>query len=71
MDILIPDASQIMVHGREGEYLMDKSKWPKLLLPGEKEVQESEEGEGLTQEDSLISSKENVSGVCTIQDIGQ
>ena len=47
--------SKILVHGREGSYLMDKCKWPKLTIPIEKEVQVTKEMEGLTQEESLMS----------------
>ena len=47
--------SKILVHGREGNYLMDKCKWPKLIIPIEKEVQTTEEMEVLTQEESLMS----------------
>lgn len=32
-------ADKLVVHGREGAYLMDKDKWPKLLLPHELEKQ--------------------------------
>jgi hypothetical protein len=67
----ITAASQILVHGRDGEYLLDRCMWPKLLLPGEKEMQENEEGEGLTQEDSLLSTTENMSDLHFTQDIGQ
>lgn len=49
---LKPNSSQIVVHGREGQYLMDKSKWPELKLP--LAVTNCEEGEGLTQEESLM-----------------
>lgn len=34
---LTPDAHQFVVHVAEGSYLMDKSKWPKLTLPGERD----------------------------------
>jgi hypothetical protein len=43
-----------VVHGLDGEYLLDKCKWPKLNL-SQKAQQESEEMEGLTQEESLVS----------------
>jgi hypothetical protein len=52
---LIPSNAQFMVHGLDGEYLLDKCKWPKLNLSQEKTQQESEEMEGLTQEESLVS----------------
>jgi hypothetical protein len=32
-------ADKFVVHGREGAFLMDKDKWPKLLLPHELEKQ--------------------------------
>jgi hypothetical protein len=32
-------ADKLVVHGREGAYLMDKDKWPNLLLPHELEKQ--------------------------------
>lgn len=40
--------SQCIVHGYDGPFVMDKSKWPTLTLP--KEIEPTEE---LTQEDSL------------------
>lgn len=43
-----PSESYILVHGRDGPYLMEKAKWPVLTL-----VDENEPVEGLTQEDSL------------------
>jgi hypothetical protein len=30
---------ELVIHGREGVYLMDKDKWPNLLLPHELEKQ--------------------------------
>lgn len=49
-DIETPEKdNQIVVHGIEGPYLMDKSKWPILTLP-----EEGESIEGLTQEDALV-----------------
>lgn len=47
----IPVESQFVVHGAEGAYLMDKNKWPKLLLA--LETQEGEAMESLTQEESI------------------
>jgi hypothetical protein len=44
--------SQIVVHGREGPYLMDKARWPSLILPSEQEGEKDGMGE-LTQEDSM------------------
>jgi hypothetical protein len=46
------DNQQIWVHGREGCYLMDKNKWPKLTLPDK--AGESDATEGLTQEESQV-----------------
>lgn len=46
--------NKIVVHGREGTYLMDKDKWPKLVLPdvGEGQMVDSEpEIECVTQID--------------------
>lgn len=34
-DSLDKPGGQIVVHGREGPFLMDKSKWPTLTLPRE------------------------------------
>ena len=37
-----PEAeSQLLIHGRDGTYLMEKNKWPILTLPEEKEPVES------------------------------
>jgi len=33
--MLNPSKSQIEVHGAEGSYLMERSKWPTLMLPSE------------------------------------
>lgn len=46
--------SQCIVHGREGPYVMDKSKWSSLTLP------EDEPMEGLTQEDVETVEKEDM-----------
>lgn len=35
---LIPTEDQLLVHGRGGSYLMEKAKWPKLVLRGEKNL---------------------------------
>lgn len=35
-----PSESQILVHGRDGPYLMEKAKWPTLSLPKENEYVE-------------------------------
>jgi len=46
--------NKIVVHGREGTYLVDKDKWPKLVLPdvGEGQMVDSEpEIECVTQID--------------------
>lgn len=48
------DHSTFVVHGREGPYLMEKNRWPKLLLPNESESQEGEPVEVLTQDDSVV-----------------
>jgi hypothetical protein len=45
--------SLIVVHGREGPYLMDKGKWPALKLPMEQEGDKEGMGE-LTQEETLM-----------------
>jgi hypothetical protein len=49
LDQLITNESQFVVHGRDGSYLMDKCNWPKLSLPSEKNMQDSEGVEDLTQ----------------------
>ncbi|XP_066362446.1 uncharacterized protein [Miscanthus floridulus] len=59
--ILIPSDTQLLVHGADGDYLMEKDKWPKLLLASE--VQDSEPIESLTQEGVLFS--ENQIGFTT------
>lgn len=46
--------SQCIVHGREGPYVMDKSKWLSLTLPDDEPV------EGLTQEDVETVEKEDM-----------
>lgn len=51
---LIPEDHQLVVHGPEGKYLMEKAKWPILKLSTKKSGVE-EPVEGLTQEDSLVS----------------
>ena len=49
---------QIVVHGLDGSYLMDKNKWPKLTLPSE--AIETDPTEALTQEESgCVSRNEN------------
>lgn len=53
--------SQMVIHGRDGPYLMGTNKWPKLTLPSEKENMVGGGGwrgptEVLTQEDSLVNS---------------
>jgi hypothetical protein len=59
---LVPSNDQhIVVHGRDGCYLMDKNKWPKLVIPSE--VMEIELIEVLTQEESLISDTNKGVGV--------
>lgn len=45
---LMPSESQMVVHGAEGAYLMEKSKWPKLILADE--CREDDPIETLTQE---------------------
>lgn len=55
LEVLIPNDSQFVVHGREGSYLMDKSKWPNLCLPDESNNAATEAVEALTQEESLVS----------------
>jgi hypothetical protein len=60
---LTPKDSQFVVHGRDGSYLMDKSKWTKLDLPSEKILQDNEGVEGFTQEDSLVFHLPNLGGV--------
>lgn len=52
--------SQIRVHGRDGPYLMDKSKWPQLKLPVESKNIGGEPAEELTQEDSLVNKDSNL-----------
>ena len=54
-ELLIPNESQFVVHGREGRYLMEKSKWPKLMLASETNAPDSEGVEVLTQEETLVS----------------
>jgi hypothetical protein len=44
----------MIVPGRDGKYLMEKSKWPALILLVEKNILAEEMIEGLSQEDSLI-----------------
>lgn len=53
--MLNPSKSQIEVHGAEGSYLMERSKWPTLMLPSENLTQEGENMGDLTQEESLTS----------------
>jgi hypothetical protein len=50
----ISDDTQFVVHGRDGPYFMEKSKWPSLRLPSKTENVVEDCTEGLTQEDSLI-----------------
>lgn len=52
--IFNPD-SQIIVHGFDGPFVMDRNKWPTLNLP-----EEVEPLEGLTQEDSLTADRPKV-----------
>lgn len=60
---LIPSDSQLVVHGANGPYLLDKNKWPNLKL--NLDSQDGDPMETLTQEDSLpiqhMGSKENAS----------
>lgn len=48
-EVIDPSDTHFVVRGREGPYLMDKSKWPTLILPTNVEGTER-----LTQEDSLV-----------------
>lgn len=43
----LEESSQFIVHGIDGPYLMEKNRWPNLILP-------EETMEGLTQEESLV-----------------
>jgi len=45
--------SHLLIHDRDGTYLMEKTKWPILTLPEEKEPVES-----LTQEDTCLGEKQ-------------
>lgn len=49
---LVATNNQIIVHGADGPFLMDKRKWPTLSLPDEGD-------KGLTQEDSLMDNVDN------------
>lgn len=54
-EILISNESQFLVHDRDGSYLLEKNKWPTLILLGEEENVES-----LTQENLNTGIMENV-----------
>ena len=60
---LIPNDSHLVLHGRDGSYLMDKAKWPNLLLPSKMSVPDSEGVEVLTQEESLLSQNATQGGL--------
>lgn len=45
--------SQMIVHGADGAYLMEKSRWPTLKLASDD--MESDPVESMTQEPSLVS----------------
>jgi hypothetical protein len=47
--------SEFIVHGADGPYLMEKSKWPNLKLVTES--QEDVPVESLTQEESILKNK--------------
>lgn len=53
--IMIPSESQVVVHGVDGAYLMEKDRWPKLVLVSK--VIDSEPVESLTQEDPSLLEK--------------
>jgi hypothetical protein len=57
-----PSESQFVVHGRDGSYLMNKCRWPKLDLPSGSILQDSEGVEGLTHEESLVILSPNLGG---------
>ena len=38
MDASFIPTQQILVHNEEGEYLMDKNKWPTLVIQNEQEL---------------------------------
>lgn len=50
-NIIEGNNSQMVIHGKDGPYLMDKHKWPKLNLPLEKGIIGGDPTEVLTQED--------------------
>lgn len=52
-DIMAND-NQFVIHGRDGPYLMDKCKWPKLSLLSELNSQDQEDLGVLTQEDKPL-----------------
>ena len=47
---IMKSVTQILVHDREGPYLMDANKWPNLELPAEKENDSQELLSSLSQE---------------------
>lgn len=51
-------ATQIVVHEKEGPYLMDKAKWSTLIIPVDHEGDRDGLGE-LTQEDTLTKMDDN------------
>jgi hypothetical protein len=49
---------QYIVHGADGPFLMDRNKWPKLILSTEHDSQEQQWPGELTQEDNVINEKD-------------
>ena len=57
---MIPNEHQYVVSSAEGKFLMEKSRWPKLILASDKSGHDGEPMEVLTQEKSLVSQKVTV-----------
>ena len=54
---MIPNEHQYVVSVAEGKFLMEKSRWPKLILAFDNSGHDGEPMEVLTQEESLVSQK--------------
>lgn len=57
----------MIVYGPDGKYLMEKSKWPSLMLPAEKDVLDNNSMGVLSQETTLMAHIE-VNGSETLGD---
>lgn len=66
-ETLVGNSQQIVVHGLDGAYLMDKSKWPKLMFLSAKEALDSNNLEVLTQEESLVLQNNEVSSYLNLK----